>query len=84
MSFYDLVRNPLAVVGGIYRRFGWSIEPESIEAMKAWFWRQEEQRRAEKRHTYDIADYDLTRDKVNNAFASYREFVADRIGPPPR
>jgi len=52
--------------------------------MKAWFWRQEEQRRAEKRHTYDIADYDLTRDKVNNAFASYREFVADRIGPPPR
>jgi len=84
VSFYDLVRNPLAVVGGIYRRFGWSIEPESIEAMKAWFWRQEEQRRAEKRHRYDIADYDLTRDKVNNAFASYREFVADRIGPPPR
>ncbi|MYC91840.1 MAG: sulfotransferase, partial [Gemmatimonadetes bacterium] len=80
VSFYDLVSNPIAVVVGIYRHFGWSMEPESIEAMKAWFWRQEEQRRAETRHKYDIADYGLTRDKVNAAFADYREFVASRVG----
>ncbi len=80
VSFYDLVRNPLEVVGGIYRRFGWSIEPESIEAMKAWFWKQEKKRRAEKRHTYDIADYGLTAAKVNTEFANYRKFVADRVG----
>ena len=80
VSFYDLIRNPMAVIGGIYRRFGWSADPESIEAMKAWFWKQEEQRRAEKRHKYDIADYGLTRDRVNAAFADYREFVANRVG----
>ena len=73
VSFYDLVRNPMAVVGGIYRRFGWSMEPKSVEAMKAWFWKQEERRRADKRHKYDIADYGLTGDVVNEAFARYRE-----------
>ncbi|MDE2718999.1 MAG: hypothetical protein OXI33_18560, partial [Chloroflexota bacterium] len=51
-----------------------------IEAMKAWFWKQEEQRRLEQRHKYDIADYGLTSDKVNAAFADYREFVASRVG----
>ena len=81
VNFYDLVRDPLAVVGGIYRGFGWSIEPGSIEAMKAWFWKQEAKRRAEKRHTYDIADYGLTPAKVNTAFANYREFVANRVDP---
>ena len=81
VSFYDLVHNPLEVVGGIYRRFGWSIEPESVQAMRAWFWKQEQQRRAEKRHTYDIADYGLTGDVVNDAFARYREFVANRVDP---
>ena len=80
VSFQDLVSGPLAVVAGIYRHFGWSIEPESVEAMKAWFWRQEAKRRAEKRHKYDIADYGLTRDKVNAAFADYRKFVASRFG----
>ena len=80
VSFYDLVRNPLAVVSGIYRRFGWSIEPQSAAAMRAWFWKQEEQRRAEKRHTYDIADYGLTEDTVNDAFGRYRDFVVERVG----
>ncbi|MYI46161.1 MAG: sulfotransferase [Gemmatimonadetes bacterium] len=80
VSFYDLVRNPLAVVGGIYRRFGWSIEPQSVEAMRVWFWKQEKQRRAEKRHSYDIADYGLTESMVNDAFGKYREFAAGRVG----
>ena len=80
VSFYDLVGSPMAVVAGIYRRFGWSMEPESIEAMKAWFWKQEKRRRAEKRHRYDIADYGLTDEMVNDAFARYREFAAGRVG----
>ena len=75
VSFYDLVRNPIEVVAGIYRRFDWSMEPKSIEAMKGWFWKQEERRRAEKRHKYDIAHYGLTREVVNAAFAGYRTFV---------
>ncbi len=81
VSFYDLVRNPLAVVRGIYRRFGWSIEPQSVEAMKTWFWKQEKKRLAEKPHRYDIADYGLTRDKVNDAFADYRRFIANGVDP---
>ena len=79
VSFYDLVRGPLAVVTGIYRRFGWSMDPGSREAMKAWFWRQEKRRRAEKRYRYDIGDYGLTADMVNDAFAKYREFVAGQV-----
>ncbi len=80
VSFYDLVRDPIAVVGGIYRRFGWSMEPRSVEAMKTWFWKQEEHRRAETRHSYDIADYGLTEGMVNDAFGRYREFAAGRVG----
>ena len=80
VSFYDLVQAPTAVVRGIYRRFGWSIGPRSAEAMKAWFWKQEQQRRAEKRHRYDIADYGLSDDMVNAAFGTYREFAAGRVG----
>ncbi|MDE2773346.1 MAG: hypothetical protein OXI46_06520, partial [Gemmatimonadota bacterium] len=83
VSFYDLIRDPIAVVVDIHRRFGWSMDPESIEAMKAWFWNQEERRRAERRHMYGIADYGLTRDGVNAAFADYREFVANRVGAAP-
>ena len=78
VSFYDLVRDPIAVVVGIYRRFGWSMESESIEAMKAWFWKQDEQRRAEQRHRYDIADHGLTREMIDEAFARYRDFLSDR------
>ena len=78
ISFYDLVQDPLAVVGRIYDHFGWSLEPESAAAMETWLAEQAEQRQTEKRHKYDIADYGLTREAIDAAFARYREFVSER------
>jgi len=37
--------------------------------------RQAKQRQKEKFHHYDLKDYGLTTESVNQAFARYREFV---------
>ena len=78
VSYYDLIRDPLAVVGNIYDHFGWTLEPEAVEAMDAWQSEQSERRRTEKRHRYDIADYGLTREMIDAAFAPYHAFVSER------
>ena len=46
--------------------------------MEDWQERQAEQRRQEKRHRYTLEDYGLTPEKVNAAFARYRDFITDR------
>lgn len=76
ISFYDMVRYPMAVVAHIYDRFGWSLGPEALNAMDEWLDRQAAHRRKQKRHRYDIADYGLTREMVAAAFSRYREFLA--------
>ena len=78
VSYYDLVQDPLAVVGRIYDQFGWSLEPGAVGAMDAWLAEQTEHRRTERRHRYDIADYGLTREMIDASFARYREFVSER------
>ena len=78
LAYTDLVRNPMAVVRSIYSRFGWRLEPDSALAMKAWLMVQDEQRRREKRHKYNLEDYGLTPEKVNSAFGPYVEFACDR------
>ena len=76
VGFHDLVQNPMAVLGHIYERFGWSLEPEAIAAMEHWLDVQAEQRRSEKRHKYDLANFSLTREEVDSAFSRYREFLS--------
>lgn len=76
ISFYDLVENPMAVVAHIYERFGWSLEPKAAAAMDHWIEVQAARRRGEKRHKYDLADYGLTREKVDSAFSRYRDFLS--------
>ena len=78
VSYYDLIQDPLAVVGHVYERFGWTLEPDVIDAMDAWQTEQEDRRRNEKRHRYDIADYGLTREMIDDAFARYLTFVSER------
>ena len=84
LSYYDFVREPMAMVKVVYDHFGWNLEPRSAAAMDDWLARQSRQRSGETRHQYDLADYGLTRDKVDKAFAGYREFVADRRIHPSR
>ncbi|MXX96458.1 MAG: NAD-dependent epimerase/dehydratase family protein [Rhodothermaceae bacterium] len=76
ISFYDLVQAPMDMVAHIYNRFGWSLEEEAVAAMDAWLEAQAAQRRSEKRHKYELADFGLTRDKVDAAFSHYRDFLS--------
>ena len=78
VSYYHLVRDPLAVVGRIYDHFGWTLEPGAVATMDAWLVQQAERRRTEERHRYDIADFGLTREGIDAAFARYRDFVSER------
>ncbi len=78
VRYADLVDDPMAVVNDIYARLGWPLEPAAARAMQAWLTLQEEQRRQEPRHEYQLDDYGLTPEGVNEAFAPYREFVAAR------
>ena len=77
ISFYDLVQYPLAVVGHVYERFGWSLDPEAIAAMDHWLEVQAARRQREERHKYDLADFGLTRERVNAAFSRYHDFLTE-------
>ncbi len=77
VSFYDLVEEPMAVVAHIYDRFGWSLDPAAVAAMDEWREVQAAHRQKAKRHKYDIADYGLTREMIDAAFARYREFLSE-------
>ncbi len=76
VSYYDLVEDPMAVVAQVYDRRGWPLRPEAVAAMEAWLDEQMERRRTEKRHTYDIADYGLTRKAIDEAFVRYLDFLS--------
>lgn len=76
VSYYDLVEDPMAVVAHIYDKRGWTLRPDTVGAMEAWLDEMRERRRTETRHRYDIAEYGLTREKVDEAFARYREFLS--------
>ena len=78
VNYVDLVDDPWATVRRIYERFGWPLEPAAHAAMEAWQARQAEQRRGERRHRYDLTDYDLTPAAVDAAFSGYREFIVSR------
>lgn len=75
VSYADLVDDPWATVRAVYEHFGWPLTAEARAAMQEW---QAKRRRHEVRHRYDLADYDLTPEAVDAAFARYREFIAAR------
>ncbi len=75
INFNDFVQDPMNTVSGIYEKFGWSLIPNAVEKMENWIKQQEEQRKREVRHRYDIADYGLTSTQVDAAFENYLEFV---------
>ena len=78
VRYVDLVEDALAVVSSVYERLGWPLDSNTVRAMEEWRLQQDEQRRQEPPHRYRLEDYGLSREGVDIAFASYREFVADR------
>ena len=75
VNYFDLIEDPFGVVRNIYKHFGWTLEQTAIDTMEEWQFQQDEQRRTETRHRYDLKDYGLTAEAVNDAFARYREFI---------
>ena len=75
VDYQDLVRDPLALVRDIYGRFGWSLEETAVKSMLSWQLKQAGKRRTETRHQYDLQDFGLAPDKVNEAFASYLDYI---------
>lgn len=78
VNYVDLIEDPFGVIRSVYERFGWPLEQTAIEAMEDWREGQAQQRQGEKRHRYDLGDYGITPEQVNEAFARYRNFMTDR------
>ncbi len=75
INYSDFVRNPMNIVSEIYKRFDWSMEPNALDRMNNWRKQQDERRKHEVRHQYDLADYGLTPTMVDRAFENYLSFV---------
>ena len=78
VNYYDLVEDPMGVIGAIHEHFGWTLEQAAVDAMTNWRLRQAVHRQRETRHRYSLEDYGLTVDEVNTAFACYREFLTSQ------
>lgn len=76
MDYHEFVRDPLAAVRHIYDRFDWSLGQEATESMMQWNMRQTEKRRGEVRHRYQLQDFGLTPEMVDDAFSPYLDFIA--------
>lgn len=66
---HDYVRDPLAVVRGIYRHFGLVLEPPVEAAMGDWIAAHPQGQHGE--HRYDLATYGLGEGMIRDAFADY-------------
>ena len=75
VDYLDLVRNPFTVMGHIYDRLGWSLHQETENAMMEWHLKQTEKRREEVRHRYNLQDFGLAPEAVDDAFAPYLDFI---------
>ena len=71
----DYVRDPLAVVRGIYDRFGLVLTPEVERAMQAWVAANPPGKHGE--HRYTLEEYGLTEAGVRDRFHDYY----DAYGP---
>ena len=78
LSYYDLVRDPMAMVKVVYDHLHWELEPGVEAAMNDWLAEQALQRQSEPRHRYDLADYGLSPSEVDEAFGRYRDFNVER------
>jgi hypothetical protein len=67
MDYFDLIKDPIATVEGIYRHFGIDLTDDARAAMDASDVESKQGPRAPK-HTYSLEDYGLTADAVKERF----------------
>jgi hypothetical protein len=78
ISYYDLVKNPMAMVDHIYASLGRTLLDEARTNMQLWLQKQAESRKNEIRHSYTLEEYGLTNDQVMSTFKPYLDFVKKR------
>ncbi len=78
VNYLDLVQNPLAVMRHIYDRFDWTLNQETENHMVNWDLRQTKKRREETRHRYNLQDFGLAPEAIDNEFAPYLDFITTR------
>ena len=75
IRFSDLVKSPFRTISNIYSHFNWSLEPGALDAMTRWHSEQAEKRKRESRHQYQLSQFGLTQDRVDDKFKDYLDFV---------
>ena len=69
IDYDQICRNPIAAVGRIYDRFGWSLSPQAERRMRALMASRAGNGRGN--HHYQLADFGAAPDQVLGAFTSY-------------
>lgn len=71
VQYADNMRDPMGVVRGIYDRFGETLTPGAEAAMQAYL--AANQKGKHGKHSYDLAEYGLSKDGVHERFSGYIE-----------
>lgn len=78
ISFFEFIENPLGVVEAIYNHIGWTLSKKNETDIRAYMAVTEEKTSLRKKHQYNLEDYDLTQQDIEQAFAPYLNFI-DRL-----
>ena len=71
LSYYDLVRDPMAQLARVHERAGIPFGPDARQAAERTASRNVQHRYG--RHVYDAGSFGLTREAIENRMASYRQ-----------
>jgi hypothetical protein len=71
VQYADVVRDAIGTVRGIYARFDEPFTPEAEAAMEAYMAGNQQGKHG--KHSYDLAEYGLTKEGVRERFKSYIE-----------
>jgi len=77
IRYQELIADPVATIGDIYRRFGWDFTPQSADAILGWL--RDNPAGKHGKHRYDLDDFGLTVDDIRDVYADYIEAYRDYI-----
>lgn len=75
ISFFDLIEDPYGVIEAIFNHLDCSFSQESKSRMDTYMTATKERLRGRKKHQYDIADYNLSPEDIDEAFSPYFDFL---------
>lgn len=76
VQYDDFVADPLGTVESVYRTFGLELSGAAADAMRTIVAGTADQSGAGRTHRYDLADFGLTGDQVDERFAHSRSSIA--------